>query len=282
MELAITLGAELTAKSLIKQKRVQGVPQDEILTSTHGEIEILEKCKLATSRDMDIVRGKLDSYIMEVDKSLAASKKKFLLPKHFKGLNEKYYAWCSLLLVFFNGKQAQKYSNAQLILYDREDEDGEDIIIAAITFTGSSDPDDLRRIAAFAKRASECSNYLVETEIVPNAEPTNRDAKMRSVLNEIIIVAGRSSQTSSIEIQLSKHVVLSRLDDSKVFNVSMTGHDGFANLQGTKDELDKIESEEERYAVAEERLGERVQQIKNANDIYFLGLTGLFAGIRGH
>lgn len=275
-EVAITLGVELTAKSLIKRKRVQGVPQDAIIKSTHDEIEVLEMAKLATSRDMDIVRGKLDAYILDVDKVLASSQKKVLLPKHFKGLDEKYHAWCYLLLVFYNGKNAGKYGNAQLILYDREEEDDEDIIIAAITFTGSSDPDDLRRIAAFAKRATDCSNYLVEAEIVPNTDPTNRDSKVRSVLNEIVVTASDSKTTSCIEIQLTKKVIISRFDNQKILNMSITGHDGFANLQGTKDELDQIENEEERYAIAEERLGERVQQIKNANDIYFLGLTGTF------
>jgi GTP-binding protein EngB required for normal cell division len=274
MEASITLGVEFTAKALIKRMRVQGKSHEHILKSLYTDLQVLEQAKLATSRDMDVVQGKVDGFIMEVDKQLSVSKKKFLLPKHFKGLDDQFHPWCQLLLVLYNAKLDEKYSNAQLILYDKGGEDGEDIIIAAITFTGSQDPDDLRRMGAFARRATACTRYLVDTEIVPNADPANRDSKVRSVLNELVVVAGEGEATSSIEFQLHKQRLVSRCGNAKVFNLALTGHDGFANLQATKEELEQIEDEEKRYAVAEELLGERVQQIKSANDIYFLGLTG--------
>jgi GTP-binding protein EngB required for normal cell division len=274
MQASITLAVELTAKALIKRMRMEGKTHQHVMKTLHQELQVLEKGKLATSRDMDVVQAKIDGFIMEVDKAISVSKKKFLQPKHFKGLNEAHTDWVQLLLVLYNAKVDEKYSNAQLILYDREDEDEENIIIAAITFTGSQDPDDLRRMAAFARRATECGNYLVDAEVVPNADPTNRDSKVRSVLNELVIVAGEKEGTSCIEFQLSKQTLISRSGQTKVFNITLTGQDGFANLQGAKEEIENIANEEERYAAAEEILGERVQQIKNANDVYFLGLTG--------
>lgn len=274
MQESITLGVELTARSLIKRMRVERKSHEVVLKIMYKELQILEKAHLVTSRDIDIVQAKLDAYLMEVDKQLSVSQKKFLLPKHFKGVTEKFHPWIRLLLVLYNAKLDEKYSNAQLILYDREEEDEEDIIIAAVTFTGSQDRDSLRRMAAFARRATECGNYLIDTEIVPNADPTNRDSKVRSVLNEMVVVAAEDEVTSCIEMQFSKQTLVSRNGNAKVLNISLTGHEGFANLEEAKEEIHQIADEEQRYAVAENLLGARVHKIKKANDIYFLGLTG--------